>query len=341
MWIEDKYLNLISARLPLFKKTRDGVYNCRCPICGDSRKSKTKARGYFFERKNTLFYDCKNCGAKGKRSFSRFLEWFDPELYKEYKVEMFKEKTTHRKRRTKNTLANKRYRAPQTDPNSHLLEKFLRVSDADPKHSSVRYLADRLIPEEFWKDLYWVPSIKDVVQHIDKYDAEKFKYDTTPRILIPFYNENGVLTHIQGRALGESELRYITLDVLDNVPKVYGMDRVNKDSTIYVLEGPFDSMFIDNAVAMAGADIDMSLFDKEKTIFVMDNEPRNRDIIKRMKNIVEQGYSICVWGTEIRGKDINKMVQNGYDVDFLQDHIDEHTYKGLKAKLQITTYSRV
>lgn len=341
MWIEDKYLNLISARLPLFKKTRDGVYNCRCPICGDSRKSKTRARGYFYERKNSLYYDCKNCGARGKRTFNKFLEWFDSELYKEFKVEMFKEQTAHRKRRTSNKLANKRYRAPQQDPNSHLLDGFLRLSDADKKHSSVRYVEGRGIPEEFWKDLYWVPTIRDVVEKIDKYDAEKFKYDSTPRILIPFYNENGVLTHIQGRAIGESELRYITLDVLDNVPKIYGRDRVNKDSTEYILEGPFDSMFLDNASAMAGSDIDLSLFDKDKTVFVFDNEPRNADIIKRMKNVVEQGYSICVWGTEIKEKDINKMVEKGYDVDFIQDYIDAHTYKGLKAKLQITTYSKV
>ena len=61
-YIDQKYLLLVSPQLKLFKKKSDGLYNFRCPYCGDSQKSRTKARGYVFRKKNDLFYKCHNCG---------------------------------------------------------------------------------------------------------------------------------------------------------------------------------------------------------------------------------------------------------------------------------------
>ena len=54
--------------------------------------------------------------------------------------------------------------------------------------------------------------------------------------------------------------------------KVYGLNRVDLNKTVYITEGPFDSMFIDNAIAMAGADVDWDLIKGKDAVFVYDNE---------------------------------------------------------------------
>ena len=87
LFLDQKYLTLISNRLPLFKKKKDGVYNCRCVICGDSHKKKSKARGYFFNNKNKLMYKCFNCDAS--MYFSSFLKTVDANLFNDYSLESF------------------------------------------------------------------------------------------------------------------------------------------------------------------------------------------------------------------------------------------------------------
>ena len=72
LFVDLKYLKLICNRLPLFKQKNEKVFNCRCIICGDSTKKKTKARGYFYEVKNDLLYRCFNCDAS--MQFGTFLK---------------------------------------------------------------------------------------------------------------------------------------------------------------------------------------------------------------------------------------------------------------------------
>ena len=55
-YIDLKFINEISGRLGQFKKKGDYLFNFRCPHCGDSKKSKTKARAYLYQVKNDLFY---------------------------------------------------------------------------------------------------------------------------------------------------------------------------------------------------------------------------------------------------------------------------------------------
>jgi len=84
-YIDTKYVNLLSSRLLLFKRKNEGLYNFRCPFCGDSQKSKTKARGYFYQKRTDLFFRCHNCGES--TTFSNFLKKLDGVLYKDYALE--------------------------------------------------------------------------------------------------------------------------------------------------------------------------------------------------------------------------------------------------------------
>ena len=88
-FVDVRFINLISSRLPKFKRVKPDLYNFRCPICGDSEKTKNKARGYLYKIKTNTNYKCHNCGIS--LSFNNFLKQVEPALHKEYTLEKFKE----------------------------------------------------------------------------------------------------------------------------------------------------------------------------------------------------------------------------------------------------------
>ena len=104
------------------------------------------------------------------------------------------------------------------------------------------------------------------------------------------------------------------------------------------LKVPFDSLFLDNAVAMVGADIEWSFADDRDVVFIYDNEPRNGEIISRMEKVIDRGHKIVIWASSIEDKDINEMVQTGHNVKNL---IESNTYAGLSAKVTLNNWKRV
>ena len=91
-FIDVKYINLLSAKLPKFKRKSDYLFNFRCPHCGDSKKSSTKARGFVYRKKNDMFFKCHNCGMG--QSLGNLIKFLDPIMYKEYALERFKDGKT-------------------------------------------------------------------------------------------------------------------------------------------------------------------------------------------------------------------------------------------------------
>jgi hypothetical protein len=182
------------------------------------------------------------------------------------------------------------------------------------------------------------------------YYAEKFKSwtnslkevfdDTTkdePRIIIPLFYQD-TLVGFQGRALGPNKIKYITVMLNDDAPKIYGLDEVQNEKTVYITEGPFDSTFIPNSIALCGADGDVSKWGIHDCVWIYDNEPRNREILSRISRIIEVGQKVVIWPSTIREKDINDMVLSGLDV---QSVIESNTYSGLEAKLKFTTWKKI
>ena len=94
MYIEQKYLLLASSQLSQFTKKGDYLWNFRCPYCGDSHKSKTKARGYVFRKEQKLLYRCHNC-SKGT-TLQGLLKHIDVNIYKDYIFEQFKKDKTNK-----------------------------------------------------------------------------------------------------------------------------------------------------------------------------------------------------------------------------------------------------
>ena len=164
-----------------------------------------------------------------------------------------------------------------------------------------------------------------------------------PRVVIPFFDESGELVGISGRAINDSPLRYLTMRFLDDVPLIYNIDKVDKSKTIYVTEGPIDSLFLPNAISVGGSDfkkIDDSI--KENAILIYDNEPRNTEILKKINEVIDLGWSVCIWDDRRVSdiKDINDMVLNGLSQDEIVDIITSNTYSGLSAKVKLKEYAK-
>ena len=144
------------------------------------------------------------------------------------------------------------------------------------------------------------------------------------RLVIPFYDKEKNLVAIQGRALGESKLRYITVKLHDDNDKVFGLDRANTDAMVYVTEGPIDSMFLDNAIATADSNLESitDCVDKSKVVLVFDNEPRNKEIVAKINHAIDNHFNVVIWPEFIDSKDINEMVLDGFSPDEIQDIVD-------------------
>ena len=135
-----------------------------------------------------------------------------------------------------------------------------------------------------------------------------------------------------------NSVKYITIMFEDDAPKIYGLDDITPENTVYVTEGPFDSTFVPNSIAMCGADADISKWGISNPVWIYDNEPRNREIVTRIQRTIDSGGRLVIWPENIDDKDINDMVMSGLDV---QSVIKSNTYSGLEAKLKFTNWKKI
>ena len=319
--VDSKFIGLVSSRLEKFKKVKSNLYNFRCPICGDSKKNKSKTRGYLYNIKADINFRCHNCGAS--MTFSNFLKQLDPVIHKQYVFERFKNNSTGR-----GTVVE--------EPTFKFEEPKFKTKLSIPLCSEVQrgreYLEKRrLDPEKF----YWAEDFTGFINSIKPTFGSNVPKES--RIIIPlYYNKN--LIGVQGRSLLPNSVKYITTIFYDDAPKIYGLDTIRKGAPVFVTEGPFDSTFIRNSIAMCGADGDVGKWGISTPVWVYDNEPRSKEITARISKTISSGGSVVIWPSNIHEKDINDMVLAGHDV---QSIVESNVYNGLEANLKFTTWKRI
>jgi transcription elongation factor Elf1 len=320
--VDSKYIGLVSSRLQKFKRVKSDLYNFRCPICGDSQRNKNKARGYIYQVKNNINFKCHNCGSS--LSFNNFLKQIDSTLHKQYTLEKFKEGHTG-----KNFVVEE----PKFDFTKPVFRKQIDLPKASTNPIASEYLKKRKIdPDKFYyahKFKEWTNTQKQTFDNISK---------DSPRIIIPMYDSSKNLIGFQGRALDSSPNKYITIMLDHEAPKIYGLDNIRTDAPVYVTEGPFDSTFICNAIAMCGADADVGNWGINDPIWIYDNEPRNREIVSRIDKTIQHGDKIVIWPSTIKEKDINDMVLAGHDI---MSVLKLNTYSGLEAKIKFNNWKKI
>lgn len=319
--VDSKFIGLVSSRLQKFKKIKTDLYNFRCPICGDSQKNKSKTRGYLYSVKADVNFRCHNCGAS--MTLSNFLKTIDPVIHKQYVFERFKDGHTGR-----GTVVED----PKFNFETPIFKKTIDLPKASEIPIAKKYLEKRkLDATKFYfaeKFQQWVNSHKQTFDTIHRDES---------RIIIPLYYKKD-LVGVQGRSIGPNSVKYITTIFYDDAPKIYGLDNIRGTAPVFVTEGPFDSTFIRNSIAMCGADGDVGKWGVSNPVWVYDNEPRSKEIVKRISDTISRGESVVIWPSNIKEKDINDMVLAGHDV---QSIVESNIYKGLEANLQFNTWKRI
>ena len=320
--IDSKFIGLVSSRLQKFKRVKADLYNFRCPICGDSQKHKNKARGYFYQVKTNTNFKCHNCGAS--LSLNNFLKQIDPTLHKQYTMEKFKEGYTGKSFVVED---------PKFDFKKPIFHKKLDLPRASEIPIAKEYLEKRMInPAKFYfarKFQEWTNTQKQTFDTIGRDES---------RIIIPMYDTERNLIGFQGRSLGPNSVKYITVMLNEEAPKVYGMDQIDKSKSIYVVEGPFDSTFVKNSIALCGSDGDLEYLKTCDLIYVYDNEPRNKEIVSRIERCIGHNRRVVIWPNSIREKDINDMVLAGHNI---MPILESNTYSSLEAKVQFNIWKKV
>jgi len=329
LWVDKKYLRLISSRFRNSKWKNEDLLNHSCPYCGDSEKNPHKARGYHFVYKDTFMYKCHNCGES--KGFGKFLKEQDNALWKQYAVEKF-----YKKEPNYTPVLESKTSLPKHDS----LMKVGCVKAIDAQQSR-DYLNHRHIPKDKWDELYYIENCQSLSQLDYKYKERVFGND--PRLVIPFYTRQGKLIGVSGRALNNNKLRYLTLKFDESQPLIYGLQTVDYNKRVYVTEGPIDSLFLPNAIAVAGSDFSKlnTIVPAEQAVIVFDNEPRNPEIVKHLSHIIKDGFTVCIWPKTIKQKDINDMILNGLSSNIIEDTINKNKFSGLKARMALSDWSRV
>lgn len=346
IFIDKKFINLLSPQLEQFKWKSDKLANCRCPICGDSQKNRNKARGFFYMKGSDFFYKCHNCGVG--HSLYRFMEHVSPALMKEYSLERWKSGQSGKSNYIKPKEEEMFFSKPKFKVKHDLLKPLTCVKDLPSDHVCRQFVEMRRIPKKFYDILYYAEDFGSYMKLVDPDVSQMIPHD---RLVIPFFNKKDEVVAVQGRSLSMKDeykarttARYITVKSDKSIDRLwYGMWRSNPKKRVYVVEGPLDSMFIDNTVAMVGAASIENIparFANTDMVYVLDNEPRNQQIINFNKNLIDQGKTVCIWPNGIRDKDINDMIYHMTPKQ-IKKIMDDNAVSGLEAMMRLNRWRKV
>lgn len=338
-WLLHKYIGFVSTRLERFKRVGSSLYRFRCPICNDSESNKAKTRGYIYSKQGKMLYFCHNCGAS--MSVENFIKKIDQNLYNEMQLEKLQNS------RTPEQIDYDNFVEKMKKPvflKSGPLKGLKKVSQLSPNHPIKKFVDSRKIPNPYHAKLFACPNFMEYVNGLipNKFSNDAVKNDEA-RLLIPFFDKDKNLHAFQGRSLGKSKTKYITIVLDESKPKVYGLDTVDFNKTVYVFEGPIDSMFVPNSIAVAGGEMVSALkgFDKKNLVLVYDNEPRSNETKKKLDKSILNGYNVCIWPDNLEHKDVNDMVLAGLSPELIEHVIKTNVYRDLAAKLTLNKWSKV
>ena len=337
--VDKKFLNIVSPMLEKFAWKKSNLANCRCPYCGDSQKHKRKARGYFYIKQNDMFFRCHNCGIG--TTMYKFLEFIAPNIAREYALERWKKGETGHSNYKKPELVLE-FEKPKA-PKKTILSELECVSNLPDNHICKVFVRERKIPENKWKNLYYTENFCKL---IDKYGkdpcGEIFKQDQ--RLVIPIFNSNNDLVAMQGRSLSKNNtIRYLTLKLIDSLDTAwFGIENVDKNKKVYIVEGPIDSLFLPNCIAMIGLNTEKLVPDNIKNfVYVLDNESRNKEVLEYYQSAIDNNNFVVIWPDSVKKKDINDMILDGMNIDEILNIINKNTFQGMEAKIRFIKWKKI
>ena len=337
LFLDTKYIHKISHKLQRFHKTAKDKYSFRCPICGDSDKDAGKTRGNFQIFKGQLFFGCFNgCNSL---PFPAFLKRIDPEEYDEYIVESF----GHQKKSLSEdiNISDSKPTFTSSVKSDSFFDTLTMISDLPDDHPARIYVINRGIKQ--LDRLYYTPKFKTFCNTVKPNTFNNIKFDT-PRLIIPFMDEDSKPFAFQGRSFDpNSKTKYITIKLDEEMPKIYGLDKVDNTKPILLLEGPINTLFLNNAVAATGSNLESYADLLNDPILVYDNDSRNKNLVKLVERSIQNGRKVLIWDNKFKPtEDIND-IYNNYNMSSteLTQYIISNAFSGLMAELKFTEWKKI
>ena len=333
-------ISQLFSKVQQFKRKSHNSWNFRCPVCGDSDKSKTKARGNIYQNsKGGFSFKCFNCGES--KSVQQFLKENFKELYDEYRMAIFKD-------RKEQEQQQRAIYKPATD----YFDKTL-LTPAEKVLAARIYLAGRMIPEDKWKYFYYCKKVGSFIRANrgdGKYDKikDEGEFLVTPIINWITSTDREVVQSVCCRNISKdpNALRYIHAKFRDDClydQVIWGLNEIDKSRPIICCEGIFDAIFLDNAIALLTSVKTVKGYDNCQLVYLLDNEPRNKDIVKIAEKHAHEGRTISILPSKYLeyGKDINDFIKNNCSVQDIQKDILMNTYSGPRAILEIQKWRKI
>jgi hypothetical protein len=277
---------------------------------------------------------CHNCGYGA--SLGNFIKQIDPHLHGQYVMERYGQGQTG-SRKTKEPEFH--FETPKFKPRPTTIE-LPSIGSLTRTHHARLFYEGRKMPNTFLDKVFYAEDFREWAISVSEIDYSNLGREE-PRMVIPFYDTEGKLIAAQGRALGSHELRYITIKVTEDSPKVYGLERWESKTHTYIVEGPIDSMFLPNCLAVAGGDLQSIKIDKERCVLIFDNEPRNEHTVKKLMKSIDEGWNVVIWPNSITCKDINDMVLASIKDARLVEIINRNTYSGQRGEWEVHSWKKV
>lgn len=311
--ISEDYKQFVNEKILDFlpnPKVRVGnKYNFRCPICGDSHKSKTKKRGWYYL--DTASYFCFNCNAS--MSGMKFLEMLSGTCFDDIKAEYIRMKVKSRGGRpSKNPDFVKNYNVELSCMSG--LKPIINSVWKNPlSEKATEYLKTRMVLD--------APFLKEKLYSV--YDKKQNEY-----ILIP-WKLNGVEAYYQindFQKIDKYNRKYIFPSNTDKI--IYGLDNI--DITwpyIICFEGVYDSLFVKNGVCIGGKHLTnlqekilTERYPKHQIVLSYDNDDAG---LSSMKTTIENEptkFKYFKWyDLETKEKDINDYVKFRQNTELFKD----------------------
>ena len=335
-WLELHYVERLGQNLPHFKKISNTLYKFPCPNCLDWSDSKRKyvCVCYVYSNQSHEGILCHRCSYS--HSLPNLIRDLDSSLFHSYLIDKLKESGKFKEPVKEVSFIKKIVNKMPDIPS---------IMSLPEQHFAKTYVRDRQIPMKFWDKLFYAERFMHLTNIIipDKFNDYSLNLDE-PRLFMPFFNESGDFHAFQGRTFKKfADPKYILVSLNENIPSVFGLDRVDWTKDVIVTEGPIDSLFLDNAIAAVGGNLVSKLesFDKSKIIIAFDNEPRSVFLKRKIERAIVLGYRVVIWPSNVIDKDINQMIKGGMSASDIENIIRINTYKGLSARAMLSEWKKV
>lgn len=288
------------CKRPLHKKYQN-VFNAECPICKEGKSLGRTRRLFYFPHKQ--YFYCHNC-VKSWKPFEWVKEvtsWTFAEIVKKNneKLGAVKPENTYKINRPAIIISSDIPDLPESSIDLSDSSQIDFYKENKYVKLALEYCSDRRLFSAINSCKTFFVSLEDRIHK--------------NRLTIPFYDDKKRVVCYQTRALTQNQFpKYLTKF---GEKELFGLNNVDTVIPyVFIFEGPIDSMFVKNGVAIASiAPTEKQLQQLNnligyEQIWVFDNDKNNKQTERKIEKHIKDNRRVFIWPKEFcKFKDFNEI----------------------------------